>query len=320
MKQENKLRGIRFVATGRALPARVVTNDELSRTVDTSDEWIRTRTGIRQRYLCGDESCQSLAARAAQNAVEKAGIKTEEIGVIVVATTTSDYAFPSTACMVQKELGMGNDAMCFDINAACSGFLYGLNICRSLLMAQERTEKKYALLIGSEQMSRLTDFTDRATCVLFGDGAGAAVLELDGGLFYHRAWAMGDADILYCKGNGFPGAHICMEGNKVFKFAVNVIKDGIDAVLSDAGLTIDDIDYVVCHQANKRIIEHVRKKYGCAENKFYVNIGEYANTSAASIPIALDEMAERSLLKKGMKLICVGFGAGLTWSSALFEL
>ncbi len=320
MKQENKLQGIRLIATGRALPARVVTNDELSRTVDTSDEWIRTRTGIRQRYICGSESCQSLAVKAARNAVSKAGIKTDEIGMIVVATTTSDYAFPSMACMVQKELDMENDVMCFDINAACSGFLYGLNICRSLLMSQNKTEKKYALLIGSEQMSRLTDFTDRATCVLFGDGAGAAVLELGGGLFFHRAWSKGDAEILFCQGSGFSDAHIRMEGNKVFKFAVNVIKDGIDTILSDAGLTIDDIDYVVCHQANERIIEHVRKKYGCADNKFYVNIGEYANTSAASIPIALDEMAQNNLLKKGMKIICVGFGAGLTWSSALFEL
>lgn len=318
MKQEMNMQGLRIVATGRALPGRVITNDELSKTVDTSDEWIRTRTGIRQRYVCDSESCRSLAVEAAKKAIRKAGINVDEIGVIVVATATSDYAFPSMACMVQKELDMGEDVMAFDINAACSGFLYGLNICRSLLITL--SNKKYALLIGSEQMSRLTDYTDRATCVLFGDGAGAALLEQSDGLFFHRAWSRGNEESLFCKGAGYQDAYIRMDGSSVFRFAVKVIQEGIDTILSDAGLTMQDIDYVVCHQANERIIDHVSKKYNAGRDKFYVNIGEYANTSAASIPIALDEMAEKDLLKKGMKIICVGFGAGFTWSSALIEI
>lgn len=317
MTQETNMQGIRIVATGRALPVRAVTNDELSKTVDTSDEWIRTRTGIRQRYICERESCRSLAVEAAKKAVAKAGISPNEIGAVVVATTTSDYAFPSTACMVQKELGLGEEVMAFDMNAACSGFLYGLHICRGLLFTGK---KKYALLIGSEQMSRITDYTDRSTCVLFGDGAGAAILEKSGGLFFHRAWSKGNDEALSCRGTGFSDAYIKMDGSSVFRFAVKVIPEGIDAVLSDAGLTIEDIDYVVCHQANERIIDHVSRKYNAGKEKFYVNIGRYANTSAASIPIALDEMAEKELLKKGMKIICVGFGAGFTWSSALIGI
>ncbi|MDD6572674.1 MAG: ketoacyl-ACP synthase III [Thermoflexaceae bacterium] len=311
------MQGIHIVATGKAVPARTVTNDDLSRTVDTSDEWIRTRTGIRQRHICEEETCVSLAADAAGEALLQAGIDKEQIGYVVVATTTPDYAFPSVACMVQKKLELSSEVMAFDISAACSGFLYGLNICRSLLMTGK---KKYALLIGSEQMSRITDFTDRSTCVLFGDGAGAVLLEADDSLFVHRAWSDGNSEVLFCKGVGNPDAFIKMDGGQVFKFAVKVIKEGIDAVLLEAGLTMEDIDYVVCHQANERIIDHVSKKYGENKEKFFMNIAGYANTSAASIPIALDEMVKEQKLEKGMKIICVGFGAGFTWSSALLTI
>lgn len=311
------MQGIHIVATGKAVPARTVTNDDLSRTVDTSDEWIRTRTGIRQRHICEEETCISLAADAAGEALLQAGIDKEQIGYVVVATTTPDYAFPSVACMVQKKLELSSEVMAFDISAACSGFLYGLNICRSLLVTGE---KKYALLIGSEQMSRITDFTDRSTCVLFGDGAGAVLLETDDSLFVHRAWSDGNSEVLFCKGVGNSDAFIQMDGGQVFKFAVKVIKEGIDAVLLKAGLSMEDIDYVVCHQANERIIDHVSKKYGENKEKFFMNIAGYANTSAASIPIALDEMMKEQKLKKGMKIICVGFGAGFTWSSALLTI
>jgi 3-oxoacyl-[acyl-carrier-protein] synthase-3 len=321
-ERSEDLQGISIVSTGRALPQKIVTNDDLSKIVDTSDEWIQTRTGIRQRYICEEESCNTLAIAAANEAVEKAEAVCErfdrnDIGVVLVATTTGDNAFPSTACMVSKALSLQEEVMAFDISAACTGFLYGLQICRSLLMSGK---KKYALLIGSEQMSKITDFTDRSTCVLFGDGAGAAVLELDHSfksIFIHHAWSDGNDTALGCKSGN---ACIQMNGRDVFKFAVKVIQNGIEQVLRDAGHGMGDIDYVICHQANARIIEHVKKKYPEYGDKFYINIDRYANTSAASIPIALDEMIEQNKLKKGMKIICVGFGAGLTWSSALFTV
>ena len=309
------MQGIKIVATGRALPQKVVTNDDLSRLVDTSDEWISTRTGIRQRYFCEEETCQSLAILAAKRAVEKAEIDKKQIGLVIVATATGDYAFPSVACMVQNALGLETEVLAFDLSAACSGFLYGLGVCRSVLSGQD---KKYALLIGSEQMSRILDMEDRSTCVLFGDGAAAAVLTLEENEFYQKAWSDGNDEVLSCKGVGYKNQHLLMEGSKVFKFAVKAIAQGIDEILEKAGKTIKDIDYVVCHQANERIIDHVSRKYKGV--KFYKNMDRYANTSAASIPIALDEMYEKGMLKSGMKIILVGFGAGFTWSSAILTI
>lgn len=308
--------GIHFLATGRALPKKKVTNDDLSKIVDTNDEWIRTRTGIGQRYLCEEESCMSLAIEAAKKAVSKIDDKSQ-IGYVIVATTTPDYAFPSVACMVKEALELDDDVMSYDLSAACSGFLYSIETARGLLMAGD---KKYALIVGSEQMSRITDFTDRSTCVLFGDGAGAAVVTLDDSKYAHIAKSRGDDKALYCSAVGNKEMYIHMEGNQVFKFAVSVIAEGVEEVLKKANLTMDDIDYVVCHQANERIIDHVRKKYAGNEDKFYKNIASYANTSAASIPIALDEMFEKEMLKPGMKIITVGFGAGFTWSSALITI
>lgn len=331
------MQGIHIVATGRAVPKKIVTNDDLSKIVDTSHEWIVTRTGICQRHICEEETCTTLAIAAAEKAVaeavEKEGITLEDIGVVVVASVTSEYNFPSTACLVQNALGLPKDTMSFDIGAACSGFIYGLEVCRGLLMArQAQGEKdlcettvgtargKYALLIGSEQLSRVLDFTDRSSCILFGDGAGAAVLRLDDSLYAHRAWSDGNEEILFCKGAGAEKCKLRMDGQEVFKFAVRVLKQSLDTILEDAGLSIEDIDYVVCHQANKRIIEHVMKKYPGYEQKFYMNIENYANTSGASIPIALDEMKEQGLLQEGMKIVTVGFGAGFTWSSALLTI
>ena len=309
------MQGIKIVATGRALPQKVVTNDDLSRLVDTSDEWISTRTGIRQRYFCEEETCQSLAILAAKRAVEKAEIDKKQIGLVIVATATGDHVFPSVACMVQNALGLETEVLAFDLSAACSGFLYGLGVCRSVLSGQD---KKYALLIGSEQMSRILDMEDRSTCVLFGDGAAAAVLTLEENEFYQKAWSDGNDEVLSCKGVGYKNQHLLMEGSKVFKFAVKAIAQGIDEILEKAGKTMEDIDYVVCHQANERIIDHVSRKYEGV--KFYKNMDRYANTSAASIPIALDEMYEKGMLKEGMQIICVGFGAGFTWSSALLTI
>ncbi len=313
---KNSKAGIHILATGRALPKKILTNDDLSNLVDTNDEWIRSRTGIRQRFLCEEESCVSLATEAAAKALSKLADK-ENIGYVVVATTTPDYAFPSVACMVKEGLGLSDDVMAFDLSAACSGFLYSIETVRGLLLAGE---KKYALIIGSEQMSRITDFTDRSTCVLFGDGAGAAVVSLDDSEYAYFAKSRGDNRALFCRGVGSSDMFVHMEGSQVFKFAVSAIEEGIEAVLDKAQLTMDEIDYVVCHQANERIIDHVRKKYTGNEDKFYKNIAQYANTSAASIPIALDEMYQKEMLKQRMKIICVGFGAGFTWSSALITI
>ena len=315
------MRGIHIVGTGRALPEKILTNEDMSRLVDTSDEWIVTRTGIRQRHICGQETCASLAATAAkkalQEAAEKEQVRPEEIGAVVVATATSDYDFPSTACLVQKELGLSSETMAFDLAAACSGFLYGLEVCRGLLTD---SRKKYVLLIGSEQLSKITDYTDRQTCILFGDGAGAAVLRLDDSLYVHRAWSRGSSESLYCEGVGTDGAKLKMDGSEVFRFAVRAFTQGMEEVLMEAGVRLEEGDHVICHQANRRIIEHVMKKYPGQERKFYINIEHYGNTSAASIPIALDEMREKGMLKEGMRVLAVGFGAGFTWSGALFTI
>ncbi len=362
------MRGIHIVGTGRALPEKILTNEDMSRLVDTSDEWIVTRTGIRQRHICGQETCASLASEAAkkalQEAAEKEQVRPEEIGAVVVATATSDYDFPSTACLVQKELGLSSETMAFDLAAACSGFLYGLEVCRGLLTD---SRKKYVLLIGSEQLSKITDYTDRQTCILFGDGAGAAVLRLDDSLYVHRAWSRGSSESLYCEGVGTDGAKLKMDGSEVFRFAAAVLRlddslyvhrawsrgsseslycegvgtdgaklkmdgsevfrfavraftQGMEAVLMEAGVRLEEVDHVICHQANRRIIEHVMKKYPGQERKFYINIEHYGNTSAASIPIALDEMREKGMLKEGMRVLAVGFGAGFTWSGALFTI
>lgn len=308
------MNGIRIVSTGSAIPLKKVTNEEISKIVNTSDAWIRTRTGIESRYFSTKEKNYELAAEAGRKAIEKGKIKKDEIAVILVATVSPDYMMPSTACMVQKELGIDEETMAFNINAACSGFLYGLKICKGIL---EQSKKRYALLIGSEQMSRLLDFEDRSTCVLFGDGAGAAIIELSEEKEYiQKEWSRGDDQALICMGPGYEKQKLFMDGSAVFRFAVTAIQQSIDALLKDANINIEDVDHIICHQANARIISHVRKKYHLPEKKFFVNLNKYANTSAASIPIVLDEMYESGLLKDGEQVILVGFGAGFTWAAA----
>lgn len=309
--------GLHIVATGRSLPQKALDNHMMSELVDTNDEWITTRTGIKTRYICENETCVSLAVEAARKAISKIDGKIDEIGAVVVATSTPDYVFPSVACLVAKELGLKEEILTFDMSAACTGFLHGLDVCRGLLTTHK---EKYVLLIGAERMSKIVDYTDRSTCILFGDGAGAAILEAHDKEYIQHAWSRGDVEALNCNGVGNDEMHIHMKGNDVFKFAVTVLKKGIDVLLDDSGLSLDDVDYVVCHQANERIIDHVRKKYPGNENKFYMNISKYGNTSAASIPIALDELFEAGKLKTGMRIICVGFGAGLNWGSVMMEI
>lgn len=314
------MNGLHLLSTGRCLPRKAVSNEEMSRFVETSDEWIASRTGIRQRYFCGEgEGNISLATAAAQKALDRAGIRPDQIGLCIVATLTPEYATPSVSCMVQRNLGLPGDIPAFDVNAACSGFLYSLSIASAMLPTLHRP---YALLIGCEVLSRMLDMTDRSTCVLFGDGAGAAIVECsDAHPFTGILGARGDADALGCPGFGMDAPHkIYMDGQAVFRFATQTIPQCIHDVLDKAGMTLADIDHVVCHQANARIIRHAERKLHAHEGQFYVNVDRYANTSAASIPLALDEMNDLGLLTPGKRILCVGFGAGFTWGGALLTL
>lgn len=303
--------GLYIISTGKALPKKCVSNEDFTKLVDTSDEWIRTRTGIRSRYKCEDESNTDLAVAAAREALKKSDIDKNEIGAVIVATSTADYAFPSTAALVQKELELPEEVIAFDLTSACTGFLHSLSVAHGILMNQD---KKYALIVGSERLSSVIDYTDRSTCILFGDGAGAAVVGLNENKFHNLNWTRGNLEVLSNK-RGEIG--ISMKGNDVFKFAVTVMEDAINKLLEKANMTIADVDYVVCHQANERIIAHVQKKYKGYEDKFFINLYNYGNTSAASIPIALEELMASNKISKESKILCVGFGAGLSWSAAL---
>lgn len=311
--------GLSVWGFGAALPEKSVTNADLARTVDTSDEWIKSRTGICARHFVEGEQNLDLAERAARAAIGNSGVDTQEIGVVLVATFTPDRLSPSMACGLRARLGLAEDAVVFDINAACAGFLYALYTARQLLLASSRP---YALVVGSEVISRVLDFADRSTCVLFGDGAGAAVVSVsEGKPFYYTAGSRADSgDFLYCTGiadGGKPA--VSMQGQEVFRFAVEIIPRCIENLLLQADLTLDDIDYVVCHQANLRIINHVAKRLKARDGQFFVNLQGLGNTSSASIPLALYDMWEQGKLKRGSRVICVGFGAGFTWGGCLLH-
>ena len=311
------MKGLKIVSTGRALPAKVVTNDDMSRLVETSDEWITTRTGIQTRHFCESETQASLATRAARGALERGGVAPEELCACIVATVTPDHAAPTTACLLQQRLALPENIPCFDMNVGCTGFIYALQVARGFLLQSGRP---YALVVGAESLSRITDFTDRGTCVLFGDGAGAVVLTLEeGSLYACTLGARGDAEAIFIEGPGPEHPYIHMDGQRVFRFAVEAVPHCIRTLLEETGLGLEDIDWFVPHQANKRIIDHVAKKLRVPNERFYQNMMRYGNTSAASIPIALDEMVEHGLLRKGQKVLCVGFGAGLTWGGTLLE-
>ena len=312
------MNGLKLLATGRCLPAAAVTNEDMRRYVDTSDEWITTRTGIRQRYFCAEgENALTLACGAARQALADSGIPKEELGCVVCATVSADYATPSLSCLVQAELGLPEEIPVLDLNAACSGFLYAVAVARGLLA---QNGKKYALVIGCEVLSRLMNMSDRSTCVLFGDGAGAAVFEAGPDFpFYALQGARGDKAIL-ANGPGPLAPELSMDGRAVFRFAVEALPHCIRGIQGQSGLSLEEIDWVVCHQANERIIDHCVKKLKAPAEKFYKNMARYGNTSAASIPIALDEMNRDGKLKPGQKILCVGFGGGLTWAAALFTI
>lgn len=311
--------GIKLLTTGSAVPDKIVTNDDLSKIVDTSDEWIVKRTGIRERRHCVEESHLDLASRAAGRALENAGIDRSKIAACVVTTVCADHFSPSCACLLQKELGLPEATVCFDMNAACAGFVYGLQVISSLLSE----EKPYGLLVSAETLSRLTDFSDRSTCVLFGDGAGAALLkrcEVETGLCADFG-ARGDRDVLYVPTGVWREPHyLRMDGRAVFKFAVDIIPRALERVLAQAGKTMDDIDLVVMHQANERIIDHVARHMALPPEKCFKNIARYGNMSSACIPIALDDLRREGRLTPGTRLLVVGFGGGLTWGGAYLEV
>ena len=308
------MRTIRITGTGSALPGRIVTNKELEQMVETSDEWIRERTGIGERHVSVGETVVTLASEAARKALEQAGKRAEEIDLILVATCSPEQYLPCCACQVQAAVGAVN-ALAFDVNAACSGFIYAAAAAHGLLST---LGGRYALVIGCEALSRMVDPTDRTTCVLFGDGAGAAVFELaENAPFAVTLGARGNEAIRAGGPAACDTAPITMDGKAVFRFAVEAMPRCLQAVLDRSQKTLSDLDWVVCHQANSRIIDHCVKSLHAEPSKFYKNISRHGNTSAASIPIALHEMAESDLLRPGQTLACIGFGGGLTWGGML---
>lgn len=311
----------RVAGIGAYLPERILTNDDLAKMVDTSDEWIRQRTGISKRHIAAEnETASSLAEQAAQAALKNANLKAEDIGLIIVATATSDKIFPSTACLLQARLGVPACGIAFDVSAACSGFIYALSIADMFITSGK---VKHALIVGSELLSRITDWTDRRTCVLFGDGAGAFVLSPSEkpGIISTSLHADGrQGDILYINNTrAYPSDdnNIQMKGKELFKFAVNAVADLIRETLVSNKITLDDVDWLVPHQANDRIIEALAKNLNFPMEKTISTILEQANTSAASIPLAFTSSVESGRIKRGQTVMLVGFGGGMTWGSVL---
>ena len=318
-------------SVGVDIPERRITNDELATIVDTTDEWIRSHTGIGSRHIAADGDLTSdISVAAARKAMAKAGIGPEDLDLIVVATATPDYfGFPSTACIVQEKLGAPGCAA-FDLTAGCSGFVYAVNMAAGFL---EANRGRHAVVVGAETLSRITNWEDRGTCVLLGDGAGAAVLtrreEGEGAVL---------ANVLGSDGSGAKDLYMIqaertktfspsppvipllyMNGRNVYNFAVKTIPELVHRLLEQCGRTLEDIAWIVPHQANARIIQAAAKRLGLSESRFYMNIEEYANTSSASIPIALNEMDEKGLLKRGDLLMLLAFGAGLTYGGTLLR-
>jgi 3-oxoacyl-[acyl-carrier-protein] synthase-3 len=312
-----------IAGVGSALPKRRVTNDELAGTVDTSDEWIVERTGIRSRYVAGEgETTATLARDAALKALEQASLKPTDIGLIVLATATPDQTFPSSATKVQAMLGI-NDCIAFDVHAVCTGFLYALTVADSMLRSGAA---KKALVIGAETFSRILDWEDRATCVLFGDGAGALVLsaeQTDGGILATRLHADGrHNDLLFVDGGpsttGTVGK-LRMKGREVFRHAVVNLAQVLAEVLAAAKLTPDDVDWVVPHQANARILDATSKKLGLPAEKVIVTVDQHANTSAASVPLAFDVAIRDGRIKRGDIVVLEAMGGGFTWGAAALK-
>lgn len=319
----------KIVSTGACVPEQIITNDDLAKIVDTSDEWITQRTGIRERRISSGDNTSSLAIGTARRVLERAKVDPEEVDLIIVASVTPDYGTPSLACMVQKELGAVN-AVAFDVVAACSGFLFGLSVADKYI---QTGLYRNAIVIGAETLSKIVNWEDRSTCVLFGDGSGGAYVEVsegDSGILQEELGSRGDLWEILTEGytapvNAFNDVskesdaeyYAHMDGRAVFKFATKMVVKSVVNVLQKEGITPDDIAYVVPHQANARIIDVVAHKSGIPREKFYMNMDRYGNTSSASVPMALHELDEKGLIKRGDKIILTGFGGGMTWGTML---
>lgn len=323
------LHPVGIIGTGKYVPERILTNQQLEQMVETNDEWIVTRTGIKERRMAAEaEATSDLAYEAAKKAIAAAGLTAEDIDLIIVATITPDMFFPSTACLLQTKLG-ATKAAAFDLSAACSGFIYGLATASNMIATGMY---KHVLVIGAETLSRITDYTDRNTCILFGDGAGAVVLGpvAEGRGF--RSFELGadgsGGELLKVSGGGsrIPSSeqsisdrqhYIHMAGNDVFKFAVRIMGSAAEDALAKAGMAKEDIDLLIPHQANIRIIQSALNRLNLSEEKAMINLDKYGNMSAASIPVALAEAVEQNRIKEGDTLVFVGFGGGLTWGASV---
>lgn len=326
--------GINIMGMGSYLPEQIFTNNDFKKFVETDDEWIRTRTGICSRHMAGWEPTWYMGRQAALKAIEKAGIDPKEIGLVITSTITSDFLTPSIASIIQNEVGAEN-AAAFDLNAACSGFVYALDTARRFLQTDDNL--KYVLVVATEALSRFTDFQDRGTCILFGDGSAAAVIERsdkmyssflvsDGSgakkLFARNVQIAPEVKIDSDFSDGFPEKpmhKLYQDGKEVYKFAVKALPKAFNAAAEKIGVTSADIDWFVPHQANVRIIETAAKNLGIGTDKFVVTVDHHGNTSSASIPLALCEAIEKGDIKRGQKIALVGFGAGLTYGSIILE-
>ena len=330
-RSDKALRSVSIIGTGSYLPEKVLTNEDLSRIVDTNDEWITTRTGIKERRVAAkDEYTSDMAAKAALKAIEQANISPEEINLILVATATPDMLFPATACFVQKKIG-ATGAACLDISAACAGFLFGIEIAEQFITSHTYDT---VLVIGADKLTSITNWTDRNTCVLFGDAAGAAILRHRGGSHGVISTYIGSdgqySDILFMPGGGsrcpitrenvdLNLATIHMSGKEVYKQAVTAMVSAAQKAVEQAGLSVQDIACVIPHQANLRIIEGIADRLDIPLERFYVNLDRYGNTSAAAVAVALDEANRTGRIKPGDYILMVVFGGGLTWASTVIE-
>jgi len=324
--------GIRIAGTGSFAPENIVTNDDLSKLVDTNDEWISTRTGIKERRIAdADTTASDMAAKACLNALEDAGTSAEEIDLIIIGTATPDMSFPSTACFTQSKLNATN-AVCFDVSAACSGLVYALEAAESMMLAKKNYKK--ALVVGAEKYSSIIDWKDRNTCVLFGDGASAVVLSKDdteNGILASKLGSDGNyADILRTPGGGTVvdldnetaetgSRFLKMEGQEVFKKAVTAMVSSCKEVMEEAGVTTDQIKWLIPHQANYRILKAVASRLKIGEDNVFMNLDKYGNTSAASIGLAMDEMNRAGKVAEGEYVLITAFGGGLTWGATLIK-
>lgn len=320
----------RIISTGAYAPEQIITNDDLAKIVDTSDEWITQRTGIKERHISSGENTSVLAINTARQLLERANVTADSVDLIIVASVTADYGTPSLGCMIQKEIGAVN-AVAFDVTAACSGFMFALSIADKYIRTGVYNN---AIVIGAETLSKIVDWSDRSTCVLFGDGAGGAYIEKSetDGIIKEEIGTKGDIYEILTEGytvcsNAFNDAkegtdplwYVNMNGREVFKFATKSVVKSVERVLAEAGVGVDEIKFVVPHQANVRIVEVISNKLKIPYEKFYMNMDRYGNTSSASIPIALNELNEKGLIERGDKIILTGFGGGMTWGTMLIS-